>query len=156
MRFIIAATVALAFVPLGAAATQCPDFALQAGKDLSYSEDDLWSERRHAVTAGGGLNLWKCSQFDGVGFVARQPDFNMYLSSNTKDRKIRFKISTDDGCDTVLLINTPGTIWLFNDDDDGVDPVIRVRSAQAGQYDIWAGTFGPDACTATLHIEAFP
>lgn len=156
MRFIIAATVALALTPLGAAATQCPDFTLPAGKDLSYSEDDLWSERRHGVTAGGNLSLWNCPQFDAVGFVTRQPDFHVYLSSNTKDRKIRFKITGDDGCDTVLLINTPGAAWLFNDDDEGLDPVIRVRSAQAGRYDIWAGTFGPDACMATLHLEAFP
>lgn len=156
MRFFITAVLSLALSPLAAAAKDCPDFTIEARNDFSYSEDDLWSERRHVVAAGGSLDLWNCARFDGAGFVARQPDFSIFLTRNSKDRTIRFKVTGDDGCDTVLLINTPSGSWLFNDDDDGVDPAIRVRSAQTGRYDIWAGTFGPDLCTATLHVEAFP
>ncbi|MBR3371731.1 MAG: hypothetical protein IKG52_13975 [Rhodobacteraceae bacterium] len=156
MRFILSACVALAVSSSGAAAKDCPDFTIEARYDLSYSEDDLWSERTHSIAAGGSVELWNCSRFDGSGYVARQPDFNMFLTRNNKDRMIRFKVSGDEGCDTVLLINTPSGSWLFNDDDDGIDPVIRVRSAETGRYDIWAGTFGPDICMSTLHIEAFP
>lgn len=156
MRHFVAAVFTLALSPFAAMAKDCPDFTIEARNNLSYSEDDLWSERRHAVAAGGSVDLWGCARFDGVGFVALQPDFNVFLTRNNKDRMIRFKITGHDGCDTVLLINTPSGRWLFNDDDEGVDPAIRVTSAQTGRYDIWAGTFGPDICMATLQIEAFP
>ncbi|MDD7970065.1 hypothetical protein [Roseinatronobacter alkalisoli] len=156
MRFIFVASVAFAFPAFGAAAMECPDFTLPATSELSYSEDDLWSERTHGVAAGGALDLWNCSLFDGAGHVSLRPDFNVQLTRNIKDRMIRFMITGDDDCDTVLLINTPDGSWLFNDDYDGVDPAVHVHSAPPGRYDVWAGTFGPDLCIGTLHIEAFP
>lgn len=56
-------------------------------------------------------------------------------------------------CDTVLLENDTGDSWLFNDDDSGVDPGIRIQGAREGVYDIRAGTFGPSVCPAQLVLR---
>lgn len=137
-------------------AKDCPDFALYGAPELRYSDQDLWVEVRHQVTAGGSVDLADCGKIDGAGHVARRADFNLWLTENAGNRMIRFIVDSPANCDTVMLINTPSGAWLYNDDGDSIDPVIRVEAARAGRYDIWVGTYGSTTCPgATLRVESF-
>ncbi|MBU8545654.1 MULTISPECIES: hypothetical protein [Roseomonadaceae] len=59
--------------------------------------------------------------------------------------------------DTTLVINDSAGNWHCNDDLDGVNPGIVLRSPQSGNYNIWIGTFERGAPQrATLRISEIP
>src|SRR5690606_1356513 len=59
--------------------------------------------------------------------------------------------------DTVLLVRTPGGDWLCNDDEEALNPGLRVEDAESGRYAVWVGTFSDTASAdtpATLYVSA--
>jgi hypothetical protein len=147
-RLAAAAVAALAFPSLALA---CPDVSL-SGAGLSYSSDEAYTPRGHAVTAGGSANLAGCT-VPGIGHVAIAPDFELTFRGNAMGRALEFRVEGQ--CDTVLLVNDARGDWHFNDDDVSLHPRIRIESAPEGVYDIWVGTFDPAMCGANLIIETF-
>lgn len=145
----VALAAALALLPL--AATACPDY-MQNGQLLSYSSDEAWSPRAHAVIAGGPIDLAACPM-PGYGHVAQAPDFTLTFTDNDAGRALEFRV--EGSCDTLMLVNDASAGWHFNDDDIGLDPRIRIESAPEGVYDIWVGTFGPETCSARFIVETF-
>lgn len=148
LRTALGAAILLA---LPAVAHACPDYGLN-GAALNYSSDEAWTPRAHNVTAGGSNDLSNCSM-PGYGYVATAPDFTMNFTGNGARRALEFRV--EGSCDTVLLVNGANASWHFNDDDNGVDPRIRIESAPEGIYDIWVGTFGSSLCSARLIVETF-
>ena len=88
-----------------------------------------------------------------MGFVATAPDVTLNFTDNGAGRDLVVRV--DGTCDTLMLINDAAGGWHFNDDHEGIDPLIRLSAASEGIYDIWVGTFGGDLCDATLILETF-
>lgn len=137
-----------------AAAQACPSYSQSAVTTLSYTSNQLWTPRRHSVTAGGSLDLRRCGRVPGVGYVIQRPDFSLHFNAGNRNRALEFRVQGR--CDTILLINDSHGRWHFADDADGsVNPRLRLPRASGGRYDIWVGTYGPSTCRATLTIETF-
>ena len=137
---------------IGTAALACPN-PNQNGQMLTYTGQQLWAPQTHGVTAGGSQNLSNCPGVPGHGRVTSSPDFTLNLTANPQNYALEFRLTAQ--CDTVLLVRSPNGQWHYNDDTNGFNPLIRLNNAQAGQYRIWAGTFGQGNCAATLALETF-
>lgn len=107
---------------------------------------DPWS---YGLTAGGSVSvdLGECS----YGTVAEAPDAELTYSSSGGSTLYIYATS---GSDTTILVNTAGGQWVCNDDGYGDgDPIVVIRNAPAGVYDIWVGTYGSDTTPATLYVS---
>lgn len=137
-----------------AAAQQCPDWQ-QDGVTLSIDAQTAWSAQSYPMMAGGGLNLGACGTLPGTGYVTMAPHFTITYDARNTGYDLDFRV--DSQCDTVMLINDAGAAWHFNDDADGtLNARLRLANAPSGIYDVWVGTYSPQACAATLILETFP
>jgi hypothetical protein len=128
-----------------------PDFSL----DPAYGSVELTAGFKVpyevTVIGGGPVSLETLGHF---GRVAEAPDFSLRFQS--AGRPLYIWVNRDDG-DSVLLINSPGGTWLYNDDADGLGfgSGIVINNPDSGRYDIWVGTYGDDYLDATLVISEF-
>lgn len=103
------------------------------------------------VIAGGPID----ASFLGngcVGNIARPPDVRLHYGAG--GRQLYFGVRSEE--DTTLIVNTPDGSWYCIDDYRGsLDPFLGGSNPQAGQYDIWIGTFGPEAAIAKLFITEY-
>ena len=138
---------------LGVAEAQsCPDWS-GTNQMISRSSDDLYSADRFEIVSGGSVYLTACSSVPGVGHVAETADLTLDFT-NRSGHQLTFRVESS--CDTTLLINTPDTDWIFDDDGgDNVSPYVAINKAPSGVYDIWVGSFEDDYCSSTLIIETF-
>lgn len=127
----------------------CPDWSL-GGAELRMVNGQY---ETRPVVAGGQVNLFQnACDTQAHGYVAQAPDFSLYF--DPQGQVSTLDISVQAGCDSLLLINDPGTNWIFNDDAADLNPRITIGDAAAGRYDIWVGTFGQNTCQATINISA--
>ena len=149
MRTLIAAGL------LGAALTAAPTLTAQnPGARPTYGDvrldgGFLPDPHRLQLTAGGStrVSVSGCA----YGFVADAPDVDLYYSGNGQ-RTLYFYATSDE--DTTLLINLPDGSWVCNDDGlGGRNPLVVIRNAPSGLYDIWVGTYGSTMVRATLNIS---
>ncbi len=92
------------------------------------------------LTSGGSVNA---SYLGGgcSGYATSAPDFRLNWSGTSSRLRVMFIASTA-GQDTTLIINAPNGSWFCNDDSSGtVNPMIEFTNPQAGQYDIWVGSY---------------
>lgn len=118
----------------------------------------------YPLTAGGGsdpvdvsaLGLHDVStgQPCGQSFITRSPDFRFYFTPGADFDFMRFYVVTQNGADATLLINQPDASWRCNDDSFGtLMPAVDFSYPQAGQYDIWVGTYDASSHNpATFYI----
>ena len=101
------------------------------------------------LTAGGSTTP-SVSGCD-YGYIAEAPDYDLYYTAEGGSTLYIYAVS---GSDTTILVNTPDQSWVCDDDsyDDG-DPLVIIPNADGGLYDIWVGTYGEDAASATLYIS---
>jgi serine protease Do/protease YdgD len=131
-----------------------PDLAAQdPGAQPSYGDVRLeggFLPDPHVVrlTAGGSRtpDVQGCS----YGKVAEAPDVDLYYRGNDS-RTLYIYVRADE--DATLLVNLPDGSWICND-DGFVDrnPILVIRNAPSGLYDIWVGTYGEDLAPARLFI----
>ncbi len=128
--------------------------AQDPGADAAYGtvrleEGFVPDPNETSLTAGGSIEVDKgrCS----YGYVANAPDVDLYyVTSGGSDLYIYVR----SGDDTTLLIHTPDGSWNCDDDDLGdMNPVVIIRNAPSGLYDIWVGTYGDDLASATVYIS---
>jgi len=98
-----------------------------------------------SATAGGSYDT---SEMGYGGYVSTAPDFDLYYTPGTYSLTIKAESSED----IILLINTPGGEWLFNDDFDGLNPGITIDTPEEGLYNIWIGSYNSEPVDATLII----
>ena len=101
------------------------------------------------LMAGGSteVDLPGCT----YGSVANAPDVDLYYTTSGGSDLYIYAVSGDD---TTILVNTPNGTWVCDDDSYGDgDPIVVIRDAPAGLYDIWVGTYGDDMADATLYIS---
>ncbi|MDO5528899.1 MAG: hypothetical protein Q4F71_05805 [Paracoccus sp. (in: a-proteobacteria)] len=137
-----------------AAQDYCPAWDNEPYNIIRYTSEDLWVEQNFTFTAGGSVDMFSCMDVPGAGYVADRPDFALYYDAEDRGRTLRVKVTSS--CDTTLLINDASGRWHFNDDDEGLNPGIRIANAQSGLYHVWMGTYGEQMCSgATISFETF-
>lgn len=98
------------------------------------------------LTAGGSIavDISGCN-----GTVADAPDLNLTWRGGSSTLYI-YSTSSED---TTLLVNLPNGSWVCNDDTMGRNPLVIVRNAPSGLYNIWSGTFGGGTASANVMIS---
>lgn len=135
----------------GTAATQCPDWSI-GGAEVQLTAGGTDSRQ---VVAGGSVDLFQQAQSCGIqghGFVAPGPDFTLYYDAPEANAELVLSVTGD--CDTVMLVNDLNAQWLFNDDNNGLNPGITIPAAASGRYDIWVGTYGPNLCQSSITMAS--
>jgi hypothetical protein len=91
------------------------------------------------VSSGGNIDAAKLGN-GCTGFIASAPDVRI----NYDPGSLPLIISVSSNADTSLVINLPNGQWLCDDDsgNGALNPSITLRNVQAGQYDVWVGTYG--------------
>ena len=151
LRLIAAAVLSL--LPLSAVAQGCPDWRLVAPKTIEASAESLYQQYQTPMIAGGDVHLTSCPQVPGIGYLAKAPDLSLQYDDAGQGRLLDLRVQAD--CDTTLLVNLPDGQYIFADDEDGMNPVIRIQAADGGLYDIWVGTIDAANCASILQIETF-
>ncbi len=116
---------------------------------LSLDEGFVPDPQSVSVTSGGSIEVGVsgCS----YGYVSDAPDVDMYYTTSGGSDLYIYVVG--DG-DTTLLINTPTGNWVCDDDGYGDgDPVVVLRNAPGGLYNIWAGSYSNDYHDATVFIS---
>jgi len=142
-----AATLVLETFPASVSSGVCPDWSL-GGATLQLAGGQSANRQ---VVAGGTVNLFTndCGT-GGHGHVAEAPDFTLTYDGQNSGGALTISVQAQ--CDTVLLVNDPGTVWSFNDDHVSLDPQITFEAARDGRYDIWVGTYGDALCEAVMTV----
>ena len=150
------ATAAFGLIAMTSAAAACPTYG-QTGASYTYTGDQLYTPQSFGVVAGGQYNIANCG-LPGVnrtGWVTSAPDFSFYLSGMDQYYLVADVVSQ---CDSILLVNTANTTWMFDDDSNGnLDPRLEIRGANNlnGRLDVWVGTYNGTYCDATLNMETW-
>jgi hypothetical protein len=83
-----------------------------------------------------------------LGTAPRQPDLIVRLPTALP----LFRVSATTTAESTLVMRTPGDRWRCNDARGGGDPLVMLRDAPAGQYEVWVGSkLGADI-SGTLHV----
>ncbi|MBM3606713.1 MAG: hypothetical protein FJX25_19015 [Alphaproteobacteria bacterium] len=75
------------------------------------------------------------------------------MQFDDQDRRRLLDLRVEGDCDTMLLINMPDGTYIYADDEDGLNPVVRIQAADGGLYDIWVGTIEAPNCASILRIR---
>jgi hypothetical protein len=105
------------------------------------------------LTAGGPINASDALGAACPGFIANNPDFDLYWTAGSG--ALPLVISADSQTDTTLVVRTPKGEWLCEDDGghSGMNPGMRIDNPQSGLYDIWVGTYSAGNAPAVLSIS---
>jgi hypothetical protein len=149
----LAIAAAALFTATAYAAAQCPEVGRPA-KQFTINEGFPIDPNVHNVTAGGNLDLGRCPNVPGEGWITRQPDFVVNYRTRGGGRSVfnlTFRIESSE--DTVILINDPTGRWYFNDDGGRrLNARITFLNALPGRYDIWVGTYTSRLSRALLVV----
>jgi len=107
-----------------------------------------------AVVSGGPVYVIDYDLGDECwGYATSSPDFRLYLTDSSPGLRFFFVADVLND-DATLIVNTPDNEWVCNDDyGSGVDPLVQLVPAGAGQYDIWVASFSEDEFVdGTLYI----
>ena len=142
---------ALAALALGLAAplVQAQDLSLRPSYGtLELAGGFMPDPAAVSLTAGGttAVTVRGCN-----GTVADAPDLNLTWGGGST-----LYIYAASDSDTTLLVNLPNGNWVCDDDTIGTNPLIIVRNAPAGLYNIWSGTFGDPAPATVMVSEIDP
>ncbi|MEO0384338.1 MAG: serine/threonine-protein kinase [Pseudomonadota bacterium] len=139
----------------------CPNFDARAARIVALTGSFLQSNApSYRLSAGGDAALADCPNATGRGYVSEAPNISVLLSEiASNDGLVEFSVTAE--CDTTLLVNSPTTIWYFDDDSNGnLQPRLMIpnieafNAEEAARLDVWVGTFVQDeTCDATLQIQ---
>ncbi len=140
----------------------CPDPQLPAPW-LTINNTDLSSPLIIQRRAGGDTRLQDCHELPGWGWAHGSPHLVLrYDNEGQSGTGRRLRLLMEDGnngrtCDTTLLVRDPSGQWWFNDDisDSNWNARLNIGNAEAGDYQIWIGTWGGNSCDADLIIERY-
>lgn len=93
---------------------------------------------RTSIQSGGSVDVSYLNRPNCAGYATSGPDLRVRWSGNSDHLRIFF---VGDG-DTTLIINDPSGRWYCSDDTYSTrHPSFRFDDPEAGQYDIWVGSF---------------
>ncbi len=131
----------------------CPTFQL-SGQQVTITGQQLYSPQAYQLQASGAAPVGGCN-IGAAGYANAAPHYTFFLSGMDQ---YRLAIDVNSQCDSTLIVNTANGQWFFDDDSNGnLDPRIDLRGANLlnGRVDVWVGTFGGNACPATLNMETW-
>lgn len=106
---------------------------------------------RARFVSEGTIDVRTLALGDGcVGYVARRPDYIVYLRGTTA--LLRFYVIA--GIDTTLIVRGADRRWRCNDDSHGgANPTVDVTAPSIGRYDVWVGAYRANTTArGTLHV----
>jgi hypothetical protein len=86
-----------------------------------------------------------------LGTAPRQPDLILRLPSALP----LLRVSATPTAEATLVVRTPDDRWRCNEARGG-DPLVMLRDAAAGQYEVWVGSKLGQSLGATLHVTRAP
>ncbi|WP_113906335.1 S1 family peptidase [Aliidiomarina celeris] len=97
---------------------------------------------RVASNAGGVVNMANQPMSECGGYAGAAANYSVSWQSNSKPLFMRF-ISNSASDDPMLYVLTPTGEWYCNDDanSETLQPELVLKTAPAGLYRIWVGTF---------------
>jgi len=106
-----------------------------------------------AITSGGAIDVASLSLGSGcTGYATSAPDLRLMWSGQSVGFRVFF-VPDDESADATLIINNPSGGWACNDDYSGWNPLVEFDEPDAGQYDIWVGSYSSDEFIAgTLYF----
>lgn len=141
-------------------AQACPSWANNGQTDVMSGPSLRGGGNSYRVVAGGSEQLIGCGipfgSDSGQGYVTRDPDFTFQIDNLGSSKLI---LSTYSECDSVLVINTGGANWYYDDDDNTdsyLDSRIILTRPGSGVFDIWIGTHDGSYCDAVLNVQTVP
>ncbi|WP_412061551.1 peptidase S1 [Rubrivirga sp. IMCC45206] len=146
MRFLLA----LALLAFAAS----PALAQDVGADPNFGDvrlDEGFPDDPFVIELVAGGTVEPAVRGCSYGSITEAPDVDLYYTSSGSSALYIYAVSGDD---TTILVNLPDGNWVCDDDsyDDG-DPIVVIRGADAGLYNIWVGTYGDSPADATLFIS---
>lgn len=139
------------------AAQACPSWQNNGQTDRMSGPSLRGGGNSYRVVAGGDQALQGCGipfgSDRGDGYVMRDPDFTFQIDNLGSSKLI---LSTYSECDSVLVINTGGANWYYDDDDNSdsyLDSRIILTRPGSGVFDIWVGTHDGSYCDAILNVQ---
>lgn len=142
-------------VPGTAGVAGCPA-AGATGQLITSTGETLYSPQSYTVQASGATDLSNCPEIGQVfGYADATPDYSFDLSGMEEYGRLEIEVFSD--CDPILLVRSADGQWHFNDDSEGLDPMLNISGAFAmnGRVDVWVGAWGGNACSATLEMETW-
>ncbi len=104
-----------------------------------------------ALISGGSVDVAAELGSDCGGYAASAPDYRISLEIDSDLLRIFFV--SDEGEDATLIVNDSYGNWYCNDDFSGYDPMVELKNAESGQYDIWVGSYSDgEFIVGTLYI----
>jgi hypothetical protein len=102
------------------------------------------------VTAGGEVNSEANLPGTCNGFVTERPTVRVVYQPG----EFQLAFYATSGVDITMIVNAPDGRWYCRDDFQRLNPAVVFPNPEAGQYDIWIGTFarGNAGAVATLAI----
>lgn len=141
-------------------AQACPSWANNGQEAVLNGAQLRGGGQSFNVVAGGDQRLVGCGipfgSDRGDGYVMRDPDFTFQINGLSRSK---LAISTYSECDSVLVINTGGANWYYDDDDNSdsyLDSRIILTRPGDGIFDIWVGTHDGSYCDAMLNVQTLP
>lgn len=134
----------------------CPTWSVP-GQTYNLTGQQLSFPQTYTLQAGGTTALSEC-EMEGVGYVNQQPQYSFNLSGMGQYDE-RLQIQVNSSCDPILLVNTPATQWVFDDDSGGnLQPMLSLSTHDRmnGRLDVWVGTYNGDACPVSITLHANP
>ena len=107
----------------------CPN-QMEMGTEYSLTHSDVYSPKYFSLVAGGSLDLSRCPNVPGVGYIISKPDFSIRYMAKPGQR---LKVNVNARCDTVLPTNTVGIIIPMPfvggrvDEQHGVAPRVDIH-----------------------------
>ena len=100
----------------------------------------------HELSLSGGGNV-DASYLEGrgtcVGYVDQAPDAQLEWSGTTEELRIFFTADAEVDDATLLVWGETENEneWFCNDDSSSLNPLVALKTPQAGSYHIWVGSF---------------
>ncbi|SDM80299.1 hypothetical protein SAMN04488568_1231 [Maricaulis salignorans] len=148
IKTVLAASLAVAALT-GVAAAQ--DYSLPPTYgSVALNPGFLPDPHQAQVVAGGTIDASSINNAC-VGLIANAPDYRLQYGGGGS----QLFIGVTSSVDTTLVVNGPDGSWYCNDDYNGLNPLVGGEMPDAGQYDIWVGTYGSSTAPATIFITEY-
>ena len=85
----------------------------------------------------GTLGLQSVNSGACRGYGTAQPDYILDVSSSLATMNL---VVASEG-DPTLVVHHAGRYWCSDDDGDGMNPLLQLTGVEAGQYDVWVGSY---------------